>query len=526
MHGQTAIAGQGADESVEFIQHAPRTEAEASALEQTLAANPDDRLAHIHLFGYYWSQATFFRRTDVRHKLVVQADWFAVHDPQSAVFDRSAFSLARTDFDPPYSADLPIYKGHWKSAVDSNPNDIKVLSHALVALHAVDIQVPLICSARLRTLMPTYPQFAVQIAADLSQIIVTQSQQSTAATIAQSQTALTMLLNSNDPAVIGLTGELLYGSARVGGKNEPYLPQAEALLKKAQELDPSNKRWTDVLQSPPPKSIEAAVIAINTLTQEDLWANGKVPPIEGSNNAVVVDASTQAARRLSPSDAFVRNVLSSSQLGPGNIKLKALIGEDGKVRTLQFESGSVRHFPTALGMTKDWQYTPTVVSGKPVKVLTTIDLDYTAYVQPPPAAGGVMGGVLGGVAGMGGDPRNAGNSPLKVAPPKRINVSGEVIAGNVLSKTAPVYPAVAKAARVQGIVVLQATISKAGLIEGLQVLSGPPLLQQAALDAVKTWQYKPYLLNGEPVEVGTTINVVFSLQGYSAPPPPAKVPSE
>jgi protein TonB len=61
--------------------------------------------------------------------------------------------------------------------------------------------------------------------------------------------------------------------------------------------------------------------------------------------------------------------------------------------------------------------------------------------------------------------------------------------------------------------VLQATISKGGTIEGLQVLSGPPMLQQAAMDAVRSWRYKPYLLNGEPVEVGTTINVVFSLGG-------------
>ncbi len=77
----------------------------------------------------------------------------------------------------------------------------------------------------------------------------------------------------------------------------------------------------------------------------------------------------------------------------------------------------------------------------------------------------------------------------------------------------PQYPAIAKAARIQGTVVLQATISKTGTIEGLQVLSGPPMLQQAAMDAVRSWRYKPYLLNGEPVEVGTTINVVFSLGG-------------
>jgi protein TonB len=60
---------------------------------------------------------------------------------------------------------------------------------------------------------------------------------------------------------------------------------------------------------------------------------------------------------------------------------------------------------------------------------------------------------------------------------------------------------------------LQATISKSGSIENLRVISGPPMLQQAALDAVRSWRYKPYLLNGDPVEVETTVNVVFNLGG-------------
>jgi protein TonB len=85
--------------------------------------------------------------------------------------------------------------------------------------------------------------------------------------------------------------------------------------------------------------------------------------------------------------------------------------------------------------------------------------------------------------------------------------------GNKLSGATPQYPAIAKAARIQGTVVLQATIGKSGQIENLRVVSGPPMLQQAALEAVKTWRYKPYLLNGEPVDVETTVNVVFSLGG-------------
>ena len=63
----------------------------------------------------------------------------------------------------------------------------------------------------------------------------------------------------------------------------------------------------------------------------------------------------------------------------------------------------------------------------------------------------------------------------------------------------------------QGTVILQATISKSGTIENLRVISGPAMLQQAAIDSVRNWRYRPYMLNGQPVEVETTVNVVFTL---------------
>jgi protein TonB len=92
-----------------------------------------------------------------------------------------------------------------------------------------------------------------------------------------------------------------------------------------------------------------------------------------------------------------------------------------------------------------------------------------------------------------------------------VRVSSMVVEGLLVHKTLPVYPPIGVAARAQGTVVLQATISKTGTIENLHVASGPPVLQQAALDAVKTWRYRPYLLDGQPVEVETTINVIFKL---------------
>ncbi len=77
-----------------------------------------------------------------------------------------------------------------------------------------------------------------------------------------------------------------------------------------------------------------------------------------------------------------------------------------------------------------------------------------------------------------------------------MNLPAEVTAGLLLNRTLPVYPPISKAARVFGTVVLEGVISKTGAIEELQVVSGPPMLQQAALDTVGTWRYKPYLFKG------------------------------
>jgi len=146
--------------------------------------------------------------------------------------------------------------------------------------------------------------------------------------------------------------------------------------------------------------------------------------------------------------------------------------------------------------------------------------------QPPPAvsSGGVIGGVPGGIPGgqlggvIGGIIGSTSNLNVVPRAPKpestmRVRVSQGVSVGRLINKVEPVYPPLARNARVQGQVVLTAIISKDGTIQDLRVLSGHPLLVQAALDAVRQWRYKPYLLNGEPVEVETTVTVNFTLTG-------------
>lgn len=154
--------------------------------------------------------------------------------------------------------------------------------------------------------------------------------------------------------------------------------------------------------------------------------------------------------------------------------------------------------------------TPTKIP-KQIKIIQEED-------APPPSAG-VVGGVPGGVPGGSANGVIGGIiSSTPVAVPKvavqRVRVSQGVTQGMKVHDVTPQYPQMAKIARVQGPVVLAAVIGKDGTIQGLRVVSSAsPLLNQAALEAVKQWRYRPYILNGEPVEVDTTITVNFTLSG-------------
>jgi periplasmic protein TonB len=140
---------------------------------------------------------------------------------------------------------------------------------------------------------------------------------------------------------------------------------------------------------------------------------------------------------------------------------------------------------------------------------------------PPPvmASGGVVGGVPGGIPGgqmggvIGGIISSTPVAVPKVATPARVRVSQGVSSGLLIKKVQPNYPPLARQARIQGQVLLQAQISKDGSIENLSLISGHPMLAPAAIEAVRQWRYKPYMLNGEPVAVDTQVVVNFTLSG-------------
>lgn len=175
-------------------------------------------------------------------------------------------------------------------------------------------------------------------------------------------------------------------------------------------------------------------------------------------------------------------------------------------------AGPVRHGPVMAPA-----QTPIIVFRQPSQIPSVVpnggdDTAPAVLATGPYVSGPGGGGDRNGVSGL----FNEGAQPLPPVPPKpapsHIRLS-HIDEGSLLHKVQPTYPALARSARIQGVVLLQAMISKEGTIENLRVLSGHPMLTAAAIDAVRQWRYRPYILNGAPVEVETQITVNFSLAG-------------
>ena len=159
--------------------------------------------------------------------------------------------------------------------------------------------------------------------------------------------------------------------------------------------------------------------------------------------------------------------------------------------------------PSAIEAVKQWKYRPYLLNGKAVEVDTKVVVNFTLADSPP--TGGVVSDVPGGGLPLG----DQGHSAV----PQRIRVSQGVSQGLLVSKVPPQYPQGAKDQRIQGVVVMKVTIDKEGNVVNIQLISGHPMLAPSAIEAVKQWKYRPYLLNDTPLEVETQVTVNFTLAG-------------
>jgi len=160
--------------------------------------------------------------------------------------------------------------------------------------------------------------------------------------------------------------------------------------------------------------------------------------------------------------------------------------------------------------------TPTKIS-IPSALHTTQEASSAPVVTPSGVVGGVPGGVVGGIPGgvLNDLLSSKGTAPVLVSTPasapKRTRVPARIAEANLAYDVAPKYPPDAGRERIEGTVVLMAVIGKDGTVRDVRVESGLPVLAQAAIEAVKQWRYRPYLLNGEPVEIDSQITINFNL---------------
>ena len=196
----------------------------------------------------------------------------------------------------------------------------------------------------------------------------------------------------------------------------------------------------------------------------------------------------------------------------GTVILNLDINAAGEVDTVAPFSGHPTLVQAAIVAVRQWKYRPYFLNGEPVRVHTSVSLNFALSAESA-SQGSVTDALVppdiasGGRTGSAGDPNPLLRTPL----PKRIRVSDGVSQGLLLTKVNPEYPPEAKQARIQGEVILKVNIAEDGTVKQVELISGHPMLAQAAIDAVQKWIYRPYELNSTPVEVETQVRVDFTL---------------
>jgi TonB family protein len=176
----------------------------------------------------------------------------------------------------------------------------------------------------------------------------------------------------------------------------------------------------------------------------------------------------------------------------GKVTLKISVDEEGNVADVSVIEGHPLLDEAAINAVRQWKYSPTFLNGKPVSVMATVSVEFN------------LGGRLSSVGQIAPPPR-----PVKRDP---IQIGGNVPESKPIRRVEPVYPELAKEARVQGKVTLKITVDKEGNVTDVSVIAGHPLLDDAAVNAVRQWKYSPTFLNGKPISVMATVTVEFNLR--------------
>jgi TonB family protein len=201
----------------------------------------------------------------------------------------------------------------------------------------------------------------------------------------------------------------------------------------------------------------------------------------------------------------------------GEVVVHLLISETGDVEKADAISGDPMLVRSATDAMKKWKFKPYLKDGHPVKVSTRMTYDFafkdrvkdvspdTTPTEPKP---------LSGAPSPTPSIVSSASPSLDSRSLQPVRVASAISQGMLIHRVTPIYPASARINHVQGTVLLQAVIGKDGHLKSLTVISGPEELRSAAIGAVQQWRYRPYMKEGEPVDVSTTITVNFTLHGF------------
>jgi TonB family protein len=223
-----------------------------------------------------------------------------------------------------------------------------------------------------------------------------------------------------------------------------------------------------------------------------------------------VGSIVAAARLINKVDPIYPEIARRARV-EGTVQLEVLIDEQGKPSRVRIIGGGGPLLqPAALEAVKQWRYSPTLLNGQPVSVLATVEVPFSltdGFVSPSESPRAIpSGGILDGAP-----PSAATDVTVQQSRREPIRVGGNVQDSKIIKRVDPIYPEVAKQARVEQVVMLEVSIIEEGYVSNIRVIRGHPLLDQAAIDAVKQWVYSPTMLNGKAVPVIATVTVVFSL---------------
>jgi TonB family protein len=442
---------------------------QAQRLEGYLQANPEDLTARGSLVSYYFLNG-------IREPRLKHIFWLIEHHPESdfAGFNSAAISpkggLLNSESDYSRARDL------WLEQTRTRGNDPRVLVNAarFFTQPLSDFAMAADLFKRASLLKPD-PSFTQHLAAIYVNVIIgaLRPRGERFAGLpyepALAERFKGELESSSNGMLLSTVGENLISTARREASPDlnPAIEFGERLVERAGQFGYR-------LVYPPSRGVAGGV-------------GPGVPGGVGTQAQVVAvpnERPPQVLQRVPP----VYPPLAKQARIQGTVRLRAEIGTDGKVVSMTVISGHPLLIPAAQESLQQWTFKPAEANGRPIQAATTVDVTFTL---PPSET----------QASQGADtPR-----------PMRIRVGGNVQMANLVNKVDPVYPPLALQARIQGTVRFNLTIDPEGLPKDIQLDSGHPLLVPAALEAVRQWVWKPTLLNGQPVEVLTTVEVPFTL---------------